>query len=82
MRACVVNCLDAANSCGLRSIAFPAISMGMGGFPKEKCGNIMIQTCIEWGSIHHNENVERIAIMNWSTAEDNLFKVEFNKIKR
>jgi len=41
------NSLILANEKGLSSIAFPAISTGIFGFPKERCAEIMLTTVIE-----------------------------------
>lgn len=42
LRACVINSLDAAKQLGLESVAIPAISVGMNGFPIDECGEVMI----------------------------------------
>jgi O-acetyl-ADP-ribose deacetylase (regulator of RNase III) len=41
------NSLNVANEKGLSSIAFPAISTGIFGFPKERCAKIMLTTVVE-----------------------------------
>jgi O-acetyl-ADP-ribose deacetylase len=40
--------LEVADGNGLRSIAFPAISTGIFGFPLEDCARIMLQTTIDY----------------------------------
>lgn len=40
--------LDLANSLKLESIAFPAISTGIYGFPKERAARIITQTIQQW----------------------------------
>jgi O-acetyl-ADP-ribose deacetylase (regulator of RNase III) len=48
----------------LKSIAFPAISAGVYGFPAEKCAEIMISTIIEFiedqnkNGVNLQENIE------------------------
>ncbi|WXG44379.1 MAG: macro domain-containing protein [Promethearchaeati archaeon SRVP18_Atabeyarchaeia-1] len=39
-----LNCLKLADSSGLRSVALPAISAGIFGFPKARCAKIMLAT--------------------------------------
>ena len=41
------NSLNLAHEKGLSSIAFPAISTGIFGFPKERCAKIMLTTVVE-----------------------------------
>ena len=41
------NSLNLANEKGLSSIAFPAISSGIFGFPKDRCAQIMLATVVE-----------------------------------
>ncbi|MBE0534665.1 MAG: macro domain-containing protein [Phycisphaerae bacterium] len=42
------NALKTADENGLKSIAFPAISTGVFGFPMDRCAAIMIRTTIEY----------------------------------
>jgi O-acetyl-ADP-ribose deacetylase (regulator of RNase III) len=44
LRNATLNSLKLADKHGLRSIAFPAISTGIFGFPKERCAKIMLST--------------------------------------
>jgi O-acetyl-ADP-ribose deacetylase (regulator of RNase III) len=41
------NSLNLAEERGLSSIAFPAISTGIFGFPKDRCAQIMLTTVVE-----------------------------------
>jgi O-acetyl-ADP-ribose deacetylase (regulator of RNase III) len=41
------NSLNLAEEKGLSSIAFPAISTGIFGFPKDRCSQIMLATAVE-----------------------------------
>ena len=45
---CYINSLDLAKVYDLHSIAFPAISTGVYGYPKEKAATIAILTVTEW----------------------------------
>jgi len=44
LRNATLNSLKLADKHGLRSIAFPAISTGIFGFPKQRCAEIMLPT--------------------------------------
>jgi O-acetyl-ADP-ribose deacetylase (regulator of RNase III) len=43
LRDCTRATLDLARQHGLRSIAFPAIGTGVGGFPMQRCAEIMLE---------------------------------------
>jgi O-acetyl-ADP-ribose deacetylase (regulator of RNase III) len=45
---CYINSLDLAKVYDLHSIAFPAISTGVYGYPKEEAATIAILTVTEW----------------------------------
>lgn len=48
LRDATLSSLRLAEKHGLRSIAFPAISTGIFGFPKDRCANIMVPTVAEF----------------------------------
>ena len=48
LRSATLNSLKRAEEKGLKSIAFPAISTGIFGFPKDRCADIMLKTIIEY----------------------------------
>ncbi len=43
LRACTRRSLELAREHGCRSVAFPAIGTGVGGFPLQRCAEIMLQ---------------------------------------
>jgi O-acetyl-ADP-ribose deacetylase len=48
LRNATLNSLKLADQHGLKSIAFPAISTGIFGYPIERCAEIMLDTTIEY----------------------------------
>ncbi|MDH5815394.1 MAG: macro domain-containing protein [Candidatus Nezhaarchaeota archaeon] len=48
LRNATLNSLKRAEERNVRSIAFPAISTGIFGFPKDRCADIMLRTIIEY----------------------------------
>ena len=48
LKDATLNSLKLADRNGLRSIAFPAISTGIYGFPKDRCATIMLSTTIAY----------------------------------
>lgn len=50
LRNAVLNSLKLAEQLGLSSIAFPAISTGVFGYPRDKCAQVMLTTVKEYVS--------------------------------
>lgn len=48
LRNATVNSLKVADENGLRSIAFPAVSTGIFGFPVDRCADIMLHAAAEY----------------------------------
>jgi O-acetyl-ADP-ribose deacetylase (regulator of RNase III) len=48
LRSATLNSLKRAEERDLKSIAFPAISTGVFGFPKDGCADIMLKTVMEY----------------------------------
>ena len=48
LKNATLNSLKLADQKGLKSIAFPAISTGIYGFPKDRCATIMLSTTIAY----------------------------------
>jgi O-acetyl-ADP-ribose deacetylase len=51
-----VAALDIARTQGLPRIAFPAISSGIFGFPKDRCARVMVSAVVDWTSEHPGDN--------------------------
>lgn len=52
LAACYRNGLDLATTNGCRSIAFPAISTGVYGYPKQEAAEVAVSTCRAWLGDH------------------------------
>jgi O-acetyl-ADP-ribose deacetylase (regulator of RNase III) len=48
LEAAVIGCLEVAEQLGLRSIAYPAISTGIYGFPKREAAQVMLSTILRY----------------------------------
>jgi len=48
LKDATLNCLILADKNNLKSIAFPAISTGIFGFPKDRCATIMLSTTVAY----------------------------------
>lgn len=76
----VMNSLKKANELGLKSIALPAISSGIFGFPKDKCANILINTSIKFFEENEDTSLEVIRLTNFDDITVNVFIEEFEMI--
>lgn len=55
LTSATVAALEIAREKGLQSIAFPAISSGIFGFPKERCARVMVEAIRAWASTHADD---------------------------
>lgn len=71
-----LNSLKRAEERGLKSIAFPAISTGVFGFPKDRCADIMLKTIINYlkGETKLNEVIVCL-------YDDETYKIFEGKLK-
>ncbi len=58
LRSATLNSLILAEENSLRSIAFPAISTGVFGFPKDKCAEVMLSATLSY--VEGDTSLERI----------------------
>lgn len=58
---------------GLRSIAFPAISTGIFGFPKDRCARIMLQTVGDFLD-QESGSLEEVVFCLWSREDLEVFE--------
>jgi O-acetyl-ADP-ribose deacetylase (regulator of RNase III) len=72
LRQATLNSLRRATENGLRSIAFPAISTGIFGFPKDRCAAIMLQTARDFLR-DQNSSLTEVIFCLWSKDDLELF---------
>lgn len=79
IRAATRNSLALAEGMGLRSIAFPALGTGVGGFPVRECASIMLHeanSCLETCS-----RLELVRFVLWGTESAGIFESELRCLK-
>jgi O-acetyl-ADP-ribose deacetylase (regulator of RNase III) len=67
-----LNSLRRATENGLLSIAFPAISTGIFGFPKDRCARIMLQTVQDFLK-DQDSSLKEVIFCLWSKDDLELF---------
>jgi len=65
---------------GWESLAIPAISSGIFGFPKDSCAQIMISTAIEFYRERPKSLLRFIRFTNFDSPTVNVFCTEFDRI--
>ena len=73
LRSCYRSSLDLARAHGLHSIAFPAISTGVYGYPKEAAAEIALMTIREWFEAHPDAGM-RVSIVSFSAQDDEIYQ--------
>lgn len=67
------NSLRRADENGLRSIAFPAISTGIFGFPKDRCAAIMLETVRDF-LLTTETSLTEVIFCLWSKEDLDIFE--------
>jgi O-acetyl-ADP-ribose deacetylase (regulator of RNase III) len=73
-----LNTLQVAIENGLSSLAFPAISTGIFGFPADKCAEIMLNTTIQFMESHNKP--AQIIFCLWGEDNFQIFNKEIKSI--
>jgi O-acetyl-ADP-ribose deacetylase len=71
LAACYKNSLALAASHGLRTIAFPAISTGVFGYPREEAAEVASLAIAEF--LPANDTIEQVRLIFFSPADAELF---------
>ena len=69
-----INSLRKAEELGLKSIAFPALGTGVGGFSLEECAPIMIRAALGYKDA---KKLEKIIFVLYEQTGYRIFKAEF-----
>jgi O-acetyl-ADP-ribose deacetylase (regulator of RNase III) len=70
-----VNSLRLATQYNVKTIAFPAISTGVFGFPKRRCAEIMINTTIDF-LLRERTSLEKIIFVLYDDETYEIFRDE------
>ena len=73
LRDATLNSLKLADEYGLKSIAFPAISTGIFGFPIDRCAQIMLSTTLEYLK-SGGTGLERVVFVLWGDEAYQTFE--------
>lgn len=76
----VWNSLLMAHNRSLRSIAIPAISSGIFGFPKNLCARILIKTALTFYKHYPETSLHEIRFTNFDQKTVDIFEEMFNTV--
>ncbi|RMG49287.1 MAG: macro domain-containing protein [Acidobacteria bacterium] len=79
LRSAVWNSLKLADERGFRSIALPAISSGIFGFPKDRCAHILLATAREFAEQHPDSRLQEIRFVLFDQPTLEAFAAEFRQ---
>jgi O-acetyl-ADP-ribose deacetylase (regulator of RNase III) len=77
LKNATLNSLKLADENNLKSIAFPAISTGIFGFPIQRCSEIMLQTAIEY--LKGRTAIEKVAFCLFGQKSYQVFENQLKK---
>lgn len=80
LRRATLNSLRVAEENHLKSIAFPAISTGIFGFPLERCAEIMLNTTIDY--LEGETVLEEVAFCLWGEEAYGVFEKALNRLSQ
>jgi O-acetyl-ADP-ribose deacetylase (regulator of RNase III) len=78
LRKATLNSLQTAEHRNLKSIAFPAISTGIFGYPMDRCAKIMLSTVLEY--VKGQTQLEKVVFCLWGKEACSLFEETLKKL--
>jgi len=77
LKNATLNALKVADQNGLKSLAFPAISTGIFGFPIDRCAKIMLHTAIDY--LKGGTSIERVVFCLFGRSDYDVFADQLAK---
>ncbi len=81
LRNATLNSLELADKYKVTSIAFPAISTGIFGYPKDKCADIMLSTIVKYLS-EKKTNLRKVILCLYDDETYRIFEAKLNEIMK
>lgn len=77
LAACYRNCFALAEAHGISTIAFPAISCGVFGFPKDEAARIAVRGCLD--ALRASEALREVRLVAFDNEMLELYKLEIER---
>jgi O-acetyl-ADP-ribose deacetylase (regulator of RNase III) len=81
IRDSTLNSLAIAEALDCKSIAFPALATGVGGFPVDECARVMMTAANEYARGHSESNIGRVLFVLFSGADLEIFQQALIEIR-
>lgn len=81
LRNATLNSLELADKYKVESIAFPAISTGIFGYPKDRCADIMLSTIVKYLS-EKKTNLRKVILCLYDDETYRIFEAKLNEIMK
>lgn len=78
LKKATLSALNIADQHNLKSIAFPAISTGIFGYPMDRCAKVMLVTLVEY--LTKVTGLEKVAFCLFDEDALNIFSEEFSRL--
>ena len=76
VRSATVASLRIADELGCRSVAFPALATGVGGFPVKDCASVMTKAAREYCASAKESNIELVVFVLFTARDYAIFEAE------
>lgn len=77
LASAVRSSLQQADDLGIATVAFPAISSGIYGFPKDRCAKVMISAIEDYFVQHPQSSVKEVRLVLFDAPTLEAFQAEF-----
>lgn len=81
IRDATENSLSLADQLGCKSIAFPGLATGVGGFPSDECADVMIKAVKAYAADHAQTNIERVIFVLFNAADFQVFEAKLKELE-
>lgn len=82
MASCYTRSLEEAEKKGCRSVAFPAISTGVYGYPKEEAARIAVSTIQAYFAKGAHSAIEEVVLVAFDATSEALYQNLLNESQR
>jgi O-acetyl-ADP-ribose deacetylase (regulator of RNase III) len=80
IRDATINSMKLAGELKCRSIAFPALATGVGGFPVEECARVMIGAARDYALACKDSVIERVIFVLFTASDERVFREELKRV--
>lgn len=78
LKSATLSALQMSDKHSLKSIAFPAVSTGIFGYPLDRCAQVMLSTVLEY--VKEKTSLEKIVFCLWGEESMKVFKKTLNQL--